>query len=502
MTTTAITDDASASLKKTGLVLGPLLFFMTFFVSPPEGMSIEAWRACGVGLWMATWWVTEAMPLPVSSLLPIVLLPLLGLIPLKEVVAPFSSPIIFLFLGGFVISLAMEKYDLHLRIGLNILKAVGFGGKTVLAGMMLSTAFMGMWISNTATTIMMMPMAISMALLLSKGKDGEEIPLGRNYFAKAMILGVAYGAVFGGLGTFVGAPVNAILQGHMNKQYGYDISLADWMAFGVPIALILLGMTWLLLCNTLMKKAYVVSNVQEMVGNSLSKLGRISREEKIVLCVFLLTATLWVFSSQIEALLGRQIDDAMIAIFGALLLFVIPTRKNFEQFPLEWKDMQKLPWGMLIFFGGALSIADALTDLGVTRWLSSELSALHGMSLIMVVLIITVIIIAVSEMMSNIATITAFLPIISALSAALNINPLLIAVPATLAASCAFMLPGASAPNAIAFGTGHLTVKDMVKNGFWLDIFSIAVILISTFTLVSWALGIDVNVRPDWASGK
>jgi sodium-dependent dicarboxylate transporter 2/3/5 len=218
--------------------------------------------------------------------------------------------------------------------------------------------------------------------------------------------------------------------------------------------------------------------------------------------VFLLTATLWVFSSQIEALLARQIDDAMIAIFGALLLFVIPTRRNFEQFPLEWKDMQKLPWGMLIFFGGALSIADALTQLGVTRWLSSELSALNGMSLIMVVLIITIIIIAVSEMMSNIATITAFLPIISALSAALNINPLLIAVPATLAASCAFMLPGASAPNAIAFGTGHLSVKDMVKNGFWLDIFSIAVILISTFTLVAWALGIDVSVRPDWASGK
>ncbi len=497
--TPAIPEETSPITRKIGYFLGPCFFLMTFIFGAPEGMSMEAWRVCGLALWMACWWITEAMPLPVTSLLPIILLPVLKIVPLKDALAPFASPIIFLFLGGFLISTAMEKWNLHLRIGLGIISKIGTGGKSILGGLMIATAFLGMWISNTATTIMMLPMAVSMAVLLTRRPDGSDTPMGNNLMAKAMILGVAYSAIIGGLGTFVGTPTNAILQGHMAKTYNHSFNLADWMSFGVPLLLFLLACTWGLLTFFFVRKAYISPDVKGLVKNAYTKLGPMCREEKIVLMVFAVVASLWVGGRFISNAFDIKIDDAVVGIIGAMLLFLIPTDRSMEKFALTWKDTARVPWGILIFFGGSLSVSDALTATGVTGWLSTQLEALQGVNMVIFVLCIVLLLIGVSEMMSNIATITAFLPILSAMAAAMNINPLIILVPATLAASCGFMLPGASAPNALAYGTGHLKIRDMIRTGVIMDTIAALVITFCTFTLIAWAFGIDFTSVPDWA---
>lgn len=492
-----ITDEPSALVRKCGLVLGPLLFMATLFMAPPEGMSAHGWKACGLAMWMASWWISEAMPLPVTSLLPIAILPFFDILPLKKALAPYASPIIFLFLGGFIISFAMEKWNLHLRIGLGVLRAVGRGGYSVLAGMMLATAFMGMWISNTATMIMMLPIALSMSLLLSA--DEDDVHPERNHLARALILGVAYAAVIGGLGTFIGTPTNAVLYGYLEEHYGYHLSLAQWMTFGVPLLLFILAASWGLLSWMFIRHAWLKPDIRGSVSNAFTKLGPMQPGERRVLHVFLFTAGLWTFSGPLESALGIPFDDAVIAILGALLLFTLPLDRNAETFAFEWKDTAKLPWGILIFFGGALCVSEVLTSTGVTGWLSVKLSALHGLNLLIIIVAMVLLIVLISEMMSNVATITAFLPIMAALSASLEVNPLLIMVPATLAASCAFMLPGASAPNALAYGTGYFKVKDMVRPGLCLNIISALVIVAASFTIISYALGIEPSVIPVWA---
>jgi len=490
-------DETSPLTRKIGYFLGPLLFLLTLFVESPEGMDTNAWHVCGLAMWMGTWWVTEAMALPVSSLLPLVILPLFTDISFKGAATPYASSIIFLLLGGFILSIAMEKWNLHMRIGLGILRMMGRGPKSILGGMMIATAFMGMWISNTACAIMMLPMAISMALLFCGGDS--ECDQTSNPFAKAMILGVAYAAVVGGLSTFVGTPTNAVLIGHMSKTYGFEFSLADWMTFGIPLGLTLLFIVWGLLTFIFLRKHEIEGDVKSMVRNAYSNLGAMRREEKTVALVFFTAASLWAGSSYIEKSLNIQIDDAAIAVFAALLMFVIPTNKKFDQFALTWKDTSKLPWGILVFFGGSLCISDALTASGVTQWLSVKLNMLEGLNIVLIIGVVIILLIIVSEMMSNVATITAFLPILSAMAAAMQVNPLLVLIPATLAASCGFMLPGASAPNAFAYGTGYIKIKDMVRTGFILDMLAGLLVLGFTFTVISWVFGIEPGVMPDWA---
>jgi sodium-dependent dicarboxylate transporter 2/3/5 len=340
---------------------------------------------------------------------------------------------------------------------------------------------MGMLISNTATAIMMLPLAISMALLLS-GRTHED-PDTNCPFAKAMVLGVVYSCVIGGLSSFIGAPTNAIMVGFVSAHYDKALSLSDWMEFGIPIAIILLAFTWAMLCYLFLRKSERKQDVRNIVNDAHQELGVMSREEKVVSAVFIFTATLWVFSHSIQS----------------FLMFLMPTNLKFNTFALNWKDTAKLPWGILVFFGGSMSLSTALTDSGVTLWLSQQLSLLSGMNIMLVVILITLLLIAVSELMNNVATITAFLPILAAMATAMQINPLIIMIPATLAASCAFMLPGASAPNALAYGTGHLRVSDMIRSGLVLNIISAISIAIFTFTVVATVYHIDFNHVPDWA---
>ena len=479
-----IEDETSPAVKRFGYFFGPALFLLTFLFDAPEGMNLQAWHVCGLAMWMATWWVSEAMPLPVSSLLPIIFLPTIIDIPFRQAISAYASPIIFLFLGGFIISQGMEKHSLHLRIGLGLLKLVGVGGKSILAGMMVACAFLGMWMSNTATVIMMLPMAVSIAYLLTHRDGEEDLPMHKNGFAKAMALGVAYAGVIGGLGTFVGTPTNAILQGYLEKTYGYSLKLYEWMQFGVPLVILLIALAWVVLYFMYIRHSNVRTDVRELVQEEFGKLGVMTFEEKAIAIVFGCVATCWVFSDIISDAIGMNIPDAVIAITGALALFLIPTNKRMDNFVMEWKDTVKVPWGILLFFGGSLAISAALTNTGVSEWLSGELEMLSGVSLFILITAVVILIILASELLSNIATVTAFLPILSALAVSIDVHPMLIMVPATLAASCGFMLPGASAPNALAYSTGYLRVKDMVKTGAVLDILAGILVIIFCFAVV------------------
>lgn len=493
-TPSAEADQTPPLVKKFGLGAGAGLFLLTWLVAPPDGMGEPAWHVCGLALWMAVWWITEAMPLPVTALLPLVVLPLMNIMSLRKASTGFAADIIFLFLGGFLLSIAIQKWRVHERIGLGLLRYAGWNLGTLLAGLLLVTAFMGMWMSNTATAMVMMPMALSIAALIA-GNSAATPPS-----TKALVLAVAYAPCIGGLATFVGTPTNAVLEGYVAKTYGINLSLAQWMAFGVPVAAVLLVCCWLLLYFSLLRHAPAVPGLGRLMADQYRKIGRFTAGEIVTTGVFAACVLGWVFSDFWSGLIGAAIDDAVIAIVGALLLFIFPLDRRFERTVLTWKDAEKLPWGILIFFGGSLSLSAALTETGVTRWLSDALQIMHGVPVWLVVVGVVVIITAVSEMMSNSATITAFLPILAGLAGGLGVHPFLIMIPATLAASCAFMMPGASPNNAIAFGTGTLTVGDMVRQGLRLNLVCAVGIALAAFYLIPAIKDFDPLTPPPWAT--
>lgn len=480
-------------IRVTGLIAGLALFAATRFLPPPEGMSAAAWVTCGLALWMAAWWITEAAPLPVTALLPLVVLPLLDVMPLRKASANFAADLIFLFLGGFVLSIGIRKWRVHERIGLGLLRHCGWSIPALLGGLMFVTGFLGMWMSNAATAMVMMPMAASVAALVERdGATGGRV-------SKALLLGVAYAPCLGGLATFVGTPTNAVLEGFVAKTYGVELSLAQWMGFGVPVAAALLVCCWVLLRVTLLRGAPAVSGLGERMSEEYRRLGAFSRGEMVTTAVFAGCILCWMFSGVITDVTGIKVDDAVVAIGGALLLLLLPLDRSLGRTALTWKDAEGLPWGILIFFGGSLSLSAALTETGVTRWLSNELQFLHGVPLWLVATAVVVLVVIVSEMMSNSATVSAFLPILAGLCGGLGVHPFVVMIPATLAASCAFMMPGASPPNAIAFSTGCLRVGDMVRTGLLLNLVCGVVILIAAFHLIPAIMGFDPLVPPDWA---
>jgi solute carrier family 13 (sodium-dependent dicarboxylate transporter), member 2/3/5 len=487
-------DQTSPTVRRIGLILGPALFIATFLLAPPEGLSLAGWRVCGLALWMAVWWMSEAVPLPVTALIPLVVLPLAGIMPLRRASANFAADLIFLFLGGFILSIAIQKWRVHERLGLGLLRYVGRTLPGLLAGLLLVTGFLGLWMSNAATAMVMMPIALSLAALVARDRTDT------GNVTKALILAVAYAPCIGGLGTFIGTPTNAVLEGYLTKTYGVALSLAEWMAFGVPLAIVLLAACWTLLYFRLLRGAPAPANLDGLMRAEYAKLGPFSRGEILTSVIFGICVLGWVLGDVWSSLLGVPIDDASVALLGALLLFLAPLDLRYERTVLTWKDTEKLPWGILLFFGGSLSLSAALTETGVTQWLSRELQVVHGIPVWLVVSVVVVLIVLVSEMMSNSATITAFLPVLAGLAGGMGFHPLLIMIPATLAASCAFMLPGASPTNAIAFATGKLTVADMVRNGFWLNVICGLGILLAAFHVIPLIKDFDPYTPPPWAA--
>lgn len=455
---------------------------------PPGGLEPAAWRVAAVTLLMAILWMTEAVPLAATALLPLALFPILGVASIGEVAAPYANPLIFLFLGGFLIALSIERWNLHRRIALTVIYRVGAREDFQIGGVMLATAAISMWVSNTATTIMMLPVALS---IVPRDASGEVDPA-RREFASALLLSVAYGASIGGVATLVGTPPNALFAGFMLETYGVEIGFGQWMLIGVPVSLIMLAISWLLLTRGRYAiRREELSGARAAIRDALHRMGPPSSAEKRIAVVFAVTAALWMFrpllTQQFPAL---QLSDTSIAIAGALSLFVIPSGLKKGEFLLSWDYAERLPWGVLLLFGGGLTLAAAISGSGLADWMGTELSGLGTWPLVLLVAIVTVLVMLFSELASNTATAATFLPVAAALAVSVGQDPLRLAVPAVLAASFGFMLPVATPPNAIVFGSGYVTVPEMLRAGIWLDIAGAVVIVATVYLAIQAVFGI------------
>ncbi len=485
---------------RVGRVLGPVLALAMYFLTGgPEGLGPEGQAVALIGTLMAIMWMTEAMPLPITSLMPLLLFPLAGVLSFEEAAKPFADKYIFLFLGGFMIARAIERWNLHRRLALWIMLAVGARPARLVGGFMLATALLSMWISNTATAMMMLPMALSMIGLLTDQGSTDEDEADR--FGVCVLLGIAYSASIGGMGTLIGTPPNAFFAGFLDKQ-GITIGFGEWMVLAMPLVVILLIACWLLLTRVFYRVGRTeIAGGRDLLHRELAKLGPISRAEWTVLVIFTMTAAMWIFRQPVTNwpwLVERfprvtEINDAMIAMFGAITLFAIPVNLAKGEFALDWETAKGIPWGILLLFGGGLSLAKAAAGSGFTEWVGHSVAGLSGMPTLVLVLAVTFVVIFLTELTSNIATAAAFLPIIYGIGVGLGVDPLMLVVPATIAASCAFMLPVATPPNAIVFGSGLVTIPQMCKAGLWLNLLGIVLVTLLTYAVAMPLLGIGLG---------
>ena len=484
--------------QKIGLVLGPLLFALVAFFFSPEDLSYEGKMVLAVTLWVATWWITEALPIPATSLLPIVLLPVTGALDGATVTASYGDPNIFLFLGGFVIAIAMEKWELHRRIALSIISFVGTSTSNIVLGFMLATGFISMWVSNTAAVMMMLPIGTAITYQVAQAlKNSEKSFVEEELkFNKALLFAIGFSGSIGGLGTLIGTPPNTILAAIIKELYGYQISFAEWMLYAMPVVILLIFATWLYLTKVAFPiKLKHIPGGKELIHNEKKKLGNIRYEEGMVLVVFLLAAFMWITRTFLWQDLIPGISDTMISIGAAILLFMIPA-KNVAGRLLDWGASKELPWGVLLLFGGGLAIAAGFKETGLASWIGNQLAVLNGLHFIVIIIATTGLVLFLTEITSNTATATMILPALGALALALEIHPFALMVPAAMAATCAFMLPVGTPPNAIIFATGKIKIIEMVKTGFWINIFAWILIVVATYFLLPLVWGIDLNVFP------
>ena len=477
-------EEKNHRLWRVGFVAGWVCLLMPLFVAAPEGMSTMAWRCAGLALMMAVWWSLEIMPIAITALLPLVMGPLLGLGKLDVVAAPYAHPVIFLYLGGFMLGLAMERWGLHRRIAIHIMLKVGTGEQKLVIGFMLATAMLSMWVSNTATAVMMLPIGVSVIHMLreeGKGKGG---------FSSALLLAIAYGASIGGMATLIGTPPNALMAAFLEEQYGLKIGFAQWLMIGMPISLLMLLFTgWWLSRGGYKLESTSSEKVRQELTRELKELGGLSRGEKMVATVFTLAALFWLFRPLLaDALPGLPVSDTLIAVMAGIALFLLPVNLRQLEFVMNWGVMKKLPWDILLLFGGGLSIAAMIQKSGLAGWTASLFSSIPGGTELLAALLVVTVIIFLTEITSNAATTAAFLPPLGALALSLGIPPAMLAIPATLAASCAFMLPVATPPNAIVFGSGMITIRQMMRSGFVLNLMGIAIIGLLAYWLAGFAL--------------
>lgn len=464
--------------QKIGLVLGPALFVVMYLFFKPAGLSPEGAAALAATAWIATWWVTEALPIPVTSLLPMILFPALGLGTTKEVLAPYADPTIYLFLGGFVIALAIERWNLHRRIALNIINIVGTSPRRLVLGFMLATGVISVFISNSATAMMMLPigLAVISQLMELEGLKAENGEMPKTNFAALIMLAIAYAASIGGVGSIIGSPPNAVMVGVLEKTTGIKITFLDYMLVGIPVFLVFTFVAWWIMLKVMPPEFQEIPGSREYVRRELDALGPMTAQEWRVLGVFGLVALLWIIYPFFLKGVIPGIDDTMVAIFGALLLFLIPSGRKKGEFLLDESAFGKLPWGVLLLFGAGFSVAKVFETTGVAAWLADFLTRLEGVPYIVIILAVTTMLVFVTEITSNTAIATIFMPIMASLAAALNIAPAGLMMVASLASTLAFMMPVGTPPNAIAFSTGYVSMKQMIKVGFFLDLASIITI--------------------------
>ena len=466
--------------QRLGLLLGGVIFLLQVVIPAPPGLSIEGWRTAAVATLMAIWWMTEAIPIPATAILPLGLFPMLGVLDAENASAPYANELIFLFMGGFFLARTMEKWGLHKRIALAIMSFVGTGPNRLVLGFMLATAFLSMWISNTATTAMMLPIAFAVGEMFR-----PQDQTGSYNFGVALMLGVAYAASIGGVSTLIGTPPNAVLAGAARELLGVEIGFVQWMGVGVPVALVMLPFTWIILTRFLYPPGDLSGDGAEIIEGERRALGVPSKGEKVTAVVFALTTLAWVLRSEKTiggiTIVGLQtlspnLRDSTIVMIAAAALFVLPVDWKKGEFVLDWRTAAGIPWGVLVLFGGGLSLARAMDQSGLAVWIGRGVGSLHAVPLLLIVAVVVTLVVFLTELTSNVATTSMAMPLMAGAAVGLSMDPLLLMTTAALAASMAFMLPVATPPNAIVFGSGYITIPQMSRAGFFLNLGAIVVI--------------------------
>ena len=470
--------------KSTGLLLGPLLFLVISRLTFLGSLEPAAWKVLAVAAWMITWWVTEATPVAVAALLPIVVFPAMGIFSVGEVTQPYANPVIFLFMGGFFIALGLEEHGLHRRLALNLVHLTGTSANGIILGFMLATAFLSMWISNTAATIMMLPIASTVISLISQTVNNNK---GMSLFSLSLMLGIAYSANIGGMATVIGTPPNVVFAGYAKELIGTNIDFSKWMMIGIPVSAIMVFVTYILLTRILYRnKLGKMETASGLIGAELLKLGKMSKEEKLVAAIFGLTAFMWIFKLPVNRLIGKEIlNDTTTAIIGGILIFAVPADFKKGHNLVPWEATIRMPWGILLLFGGGLTLAKAMESTGLISIIAALVEN-NNLSPVIVYLVLISSMLFLTELMSNVALATIFLPVAIGIAGGLGLDPLLLSIPLAMASSCAFMLPVSTPPNAIVFSSGHVSINQMVRTGFTLNVISVLLLLAASFSIIKW----------------
>ncbi|MAQ75636.1 MAG: anion transporter [Aquimarina sp.] len=477
-------------LKTLGLITGPVLFVVILLFAKPSGLSASGIATLAIATWIAVWWITEAIPISATALLPLILFPLTGVLSAKETSSAYAHQMVFLFLGGFILAAAIEKTKLHKRIALHIIYRIGTNWKYVILGFMIATAFLSMWISNTATAVMMLPIGLAIVSSLEIPKKQ------RNKMGKSLMLAIAYGSSIGGIATIIGTPTNIIFVGIAEELYGQSINFTDWMFIGLPFSIIMIVIGWLYLVKLQSSEdVYKIPGGKSLLRAQLNDLDKITYEEKAVASVFIFIAFCWISSSFLLKNLLPGINDTIIAIIGVILLFLIPSGKG-KTGIISWKTAEGIPWGILLLFGGGLALAEGFKSSGLAEWIGNQLVLFNTFPVILMLLGIIAVVNFLTEITSNVATAAMLMPVLAALALSIDVHPYLLMIGATIAASCAFMLPVATPPNAVVFGSGMITIKEMVKAGLLMNLISIAVATLIVYFILPVVWSIDIGTFP------
>ncbi len=477
-------------IKLLPLLLGPVLFTAVLFIPTKAGFTYPMKTLVASTLWIAVWWITEVVPLAATSLLPLILFPAFGILPFEQTAIGYANNVVFLFMGGFMIAVTMQRWGLHRRIALNIVKYIGTNPSRLILGFMVATGFMSMWISNTATAVMMMPVGLAVIKEVS-GADSDGGSSGKKYgFGTTLMLGIAYAASIGGVATLIGSPPNAIFASVAGALYGVEITFTQWFIYGFPIAVIFLIIAWVcLILKTSSSSLDQPVGAKDAIDKELQLLGPVSKGEKITAVIFLFTGLAWIFRSLFLQSIMPFLSDAMISMIAMMLMFVIPVNMNKGIFLLDWETAAKIPWGILILFGGGIAIANGFTETGFAGWLGNSLSIAQSAPLIVVLLMVVTLIILLSNVTSNTGTISMMLPVAASLAVGMSVNPFSIMIAATTAVSFVFMRPVGTPPNAVVFGSGYVTIPQMAKFGMILTVISIILITLITYFWLPFAWG-------------
>ncbi|MEJ2078471.1 MAG: SLC13 family permease [Acidobacteriota bacterium] len=478
-----------------GLFLGPLLFVIWLLVPAPADMPAAGWRVAAVAALMAVWWITEAIPIAATALVPIALFPILRVMPSAEVTVSYANHLIYLFLGGFLIAVTIERWNLHRRIALLTIRLIGSSPNRIILGFMLATAGLSMWISNTATAMMMLPIGLAViqqaSRMLGRSDDSETSSF---RFGTALMLGIAYSASIGGIATLIGTPPNAILVGVLEKTFAESITFLDWMEVGLPLSAILLVLTWLYLTRIACRSEIsTLPGGVELIESELRDLGPVTREQKWVLGVFTAVAAAWIFRGLVPWKALDMVDDPTIAIAGALVLFLIPSDWRRGVFLLDWKTAVRIPWDVIVLFGGGFALANGFSSSGLTQWIAANLNALQGTSPVILIGVTGLVIIFLTEITSNTATASLSLPLVAAFAEAVHLHPLGLMVTVAIAASLAFMMPVATPPNAIVYSSRYVTMPQMAATGLGLNLISAVVLLLIVLYWLPYVWGISLT---------